>query len=189
MVLYYSTMITRHTDAPNLLQRYILALLYFTTDGSNWEFSYNWLAPVPECQWREERADQYEVINGVCECSADEKVTSIRLGYNSLIGTIPSELGQLDELEVIFLDINKLSGTIPSEIGNLVKLEKLNLELNSLTGTVPSTLGRLANLDRMWLHFNSITGEMPNEVCALNIDRLWADCSSDMECSCCNSCF
>ena len=66
-------------DAPNLLQRYILALLYFTTDGSNWEFSFNWLAPVPECQWREV-SDRYEVINGVCECSADEKVTSIRLG-------------------------------------------------------------------------------------------------------------
>ena len=66
-----------------------------------------------------------------------------------MIGTIPSELGQLDELEVISLSLNKLSGTIPSEIGNLVKLEKLNLELNSLTGTVPSTLGRLANLGKL----------------------------------------
>eukprot|EP00816_Leptocylindrus_hargravesii_P010442 CAMPEP_0196825990 /NCGR_PEP_ID=MMETSP1362-20130617/93378_1 /TAXON_ID=163516 /ORGANISM="Leptocylindrus danicus, Strain CCMP1856" /LENGTH=486 /DNA_ID=CAMNT_0042206519 /DNA_START=97 /DNA_END=1554 /DNA_ORIENTATION=+ len=160
-------------EAPNLLQRYVLALLYFTTDGSNWEFSFNWLAPVPECQWREEIGDHYEVISGVYNCSAEGKVTSIELVYNSLIGTIPSELGQLDELEVISLNENKLSGTIPSEIGNLVKLTKLNLEFNSLTGTVPSTVGRLANLAQFWLHYNSITGEMPNEVCVLGIDRLW----------------
>lgn len=67
-------------DAPNLLQRYILALLYFATNGSNWEFSYNWLGPVHECQWRNERGDQYEVYAGVFNCSAFDKVTSLELG-------------------------------------------------------------------------------------------------------------
>ena len=70
------------------------------------------------------------------------------VAYNSLVGTIPSELGQLDELEVLALSLNNLSGPLPSEIGELIKLTKLNLEFNSLTGTVPSSFGYLTNLGK-----------------------------------------
>ena len=48
-------------------------------------------------------------------------------------GTIPSELGNLSELESLYLrgdelnDYGRLTGTIPPELGNLLKLKDLFL--------------------------------------------------------------
>jgi Leucine-rich repeat (LRR) protein len=46
---------------------------------------------------------------------------------NKLSGTIPIELGELTELENLFLSENQITGTIPVELGELTKLTKLNL--------------------------------------------------------------
>ena len=42
---------------------------------------------------------------------------------------------------------NQLTGGIPVELGNLVNLERLWLFNNQLTGEIPDGLGRLTNLD------------------------------------------
>eukprot|EP01043_Picozoa_sp_COSAG02_P049265 COSAG02_NODE_4929_length_4821_cov_7.778060_4_plen_66_part_00 len=38
----------------------------------------------------------------------------LHLGFNSLTGGIPAELGKLDALEFLDLQSNQLSGTVPS---------------------------------------------------------------------------
>ncbi|KDO39648.1 hypothetical protein CISIN_1g0426621mg, partial [Citrus sinensis] len=46
---------------------------------------------------------------------------------------IPVELGNLAELQKLWLDNNSLTGTIPSSIFNLSSLSSLDLSDNSLT--------------------------------------------------------
>jgi len=46
--------------------------------------------------------------------------------------TLPRELGELRQLEVIDLYANQISGTIPSELGKLKQLKSLDLHDNNL---------------------------------------------------------
>ena len=46
-------------------------------------------------------------------------------------GSIPAELGNLDELRDLYLNNNQLSGTIPAELGDADMLHFLYLNDNS----------------------------------------------------------
>ncbi|XP_020099264.1 piriformospora indica-insensitive protein 2-like [Ananas comosus] len=80
-----------------------------------------------------------------------------------LIGTIPSTLGSLTNLESLVLIENALNnGEIPRELDNLFNLKRLSLAGNSLSGPIPSTLGNsLSNLLILDLSRNSLTGPVP----------------------------
>ena len=58
-------------------------------------------------------------------------------------------------------------GLSSPEIGNLTNLELLFLYQNQLTGSIPSEIGNLTNLTSLILYYNQLTGEIPQEVCAL----------------------
>jgi len=87
---------------------------------------------------------------------------------NSLAGLIPSALGQLINLQYLYLESNKLEGRIPTELGNLTKLQILHLSGNSLTGSIPPAFGQLKNLTDFFLQSNQITGPIPVEFGNLN---------------------
>ena len=59
---------------------------------------------------------------------------------------------------------NNLIGTIPHEISNLEDLGLLGMERGGLTGLIPSTLGLLENLYFLDLDFNQLTGYIPYEL-------------------------
>jgi len=84
---------------------------------------------------------------------------------NKLIGEIPSEIGNLTNLTDLYLYYNELTGEIPSEIGNLTNLTDLYLHYNELTGEIPSEIGNLTNLTYLYLDNNQLTGEIPSEIC------------------------
>ena len=46
---------------------------------------------------------------------------------------------------------NQLTGEIPAELGNLANLQSLYLYNNQLTGEIPAELGNLANLLFGWI--------------------------------------
>jgi Leucine-rich repeat (LRR) protein len=83
---------------------------------------------------------------------------------NALSGTIPSELGQLQALTFLDVDDNFLSGTVPVEMGQLTALRFLYLNNNQLTGPIPAEMGQLTVLRLLYLHFNLLTGSIPAEV-------------------------
>ena len=60
-------------------------------------------------------------------------------------GSIPPELGNLANLETLWLENNQLSGSIPPELGNLANLESLGLSGNQLSGCVPAALLAVPN--------------------------------------------
>ena len=77
-------------------------------------------------------------------------------------GRIPSELGDLTNLRVLYLSTNQLSGEIPPALGNLANLQGLYVRDNTLTGEIPSDLGNLVNLKVLHLAGNEqLTGCVP----------------------------
>ena len=101
------------------------------------------------------------------ECYSIQNTTMLHLFYNELADTIPSEIGNLINLESLRLEGNELYGGIPSEIGNLTNLTDLKLDGNQLTGEIPSELGNLTNLTSLSLSGNNLTGEIPPELFSL----------------------
>ena len=137
-----------------------LLALYEDTDGDNWTNNRNWLSNSPLDSWYGVTTDR----NG--------RVVELDLSENELSGTIPSELGNLINLEALSLFGNRLSGGIPSELGNLINLEALSLSGNRLSGGIPSELGNLINLEALGLFENNLRGTIPLELSELDNLRL-----------------
>ena len=107
---------------------------------------------------------------------ADGRVVGLLMSSDGIVGTIPSELGNLSNLQELFLNDNQLTGGIPEELGSLANLQRLSLWGNQLTGGIPEELGSLANLQRLSLWGNQLTGEIPPELGGLsNLTRLFLD--------------
>ncbi|GEM_PF-6380894 len=152
---------TTTTTVPALTEREILEALYNATDGDNWNTNTGWLSAGDACDWY-----------GITCVNGD--VTGISLNSNNLVGTIPSELGNLTALTTLSLAGNQLSGTIPSELGNLTALTNLWLYGNQLSGAIPSELGNLTNLTVLYLSGNQLSGAIPSELGNLTaLTTLW----------------
>ena len=166
-----------------LLQRYVLRVLYHSTGGQNWNNGATqfWFGASSVCEWPEVNT-QNLYCNGntqqvyIISLSGDNlqgtlpdelglltSLTLLDLYDNKLTGTIPTQLGQLTALQRLQLYKNQLGGTIPSQIGKLTALNILQLLVNQLTGTLPSQLGQLSGLTGLSLYFNQLTGAIPTE--------------------------
>ena len=131
---------------------YVLAALYNSTNGPNWNNNNNWLGQSPLNEW-----------HGVIT-DGDGRVTALELDSNGLTGSVPPELGQLSSLERLELSSNGLSGSIPPELGQLSSLEYLNFGWNDLSGPIPPELGQLSSLERLELSSNGLSGSIPPEL-------------------------
>ena len=93
-----------------------------------------------------------------------------------LSGTIPTELGKLENLQELWLDWNNFVGPIPSQLGHLTNLVKLYLgrafvapELRndgwkgSGDYSIPSELGLCTSLKELYLDNNDLTVDPPAE--------------------------
>ena len=87
---------------------------------------------------------------------------------NQLTGTLPVELAQLSQLRVLYLSGNQLTGTLPVELAQLSQLQVLNLGQNQLTGTIPVELSQLSQLEWLYLYGNQLTGTIPVELAQLS---------------------
>ena len=78
-------------------------------------------------------------------------------------GAIPASLGDLTNLQQLFLYNNQLSGDIPDSLGDLANLQQLILRQNQLRGTIPD-LSRLTSLTHLSFANNQLDGPIPNWV-------------------------
>eukprot|EP00547_Thalassionema_nitzschioides_P003621 CAMPEP_0194212994 /NCGR_PEP_ID=MMETSP0156-20130528/13252_1 /TAXON_ID=33649 /ORGANISM="Thalassionema nitzschioides, Strain L26-B" /LENGTH=780 /DNA_ID=CAMNT_0038940921 /DNA_START=136 /DNA_END=2478 /DNA_ORIENTATION=- len=160
-------------NSTQFLQRYILAVFYFSTRGDQWTdchrrdrnclTGFSWLTDKPECQWDGVRCDDTPGI--ITRILIGE---SVPLG-NNLEGTIPSELAKLSALSSLTLvagifEGGKLHGQIPSELG-LLTLESIYIQAHQLTGSIPEEL--LVNQIEMQMFAvsnNMLSGALPTSV-------------------------
>jgi len=163
-----------------LLQRYALAVFYYSLLGnSNSSTFENWLEDFSECEWSN------------IKCTEDI-VTSLESTDGKLVGTLPTEIGLLSELELFNVADNPLiSGSIPStifsltdlkflylpnntftgelgtsleDISNLVILEEIDMSSNQFNGTIPVNIFNLPKIKTIELAYNKLTGKIPTEV-------------------------
>ena len=78
------------------------------------------------------------------------------VGWNQCIEGVEVELWgvcyNIEETTVLNLQYDYLNGEIPPEIGNLINLERLYLSNNLLTGEIPPEIGNLTNLESLSLY-------------------------------------
>ncbi|KAL7182440.1 hypothetical protein ACSBR1_041194 [Camellia fascicularis] len=89
------------------------------------------------------------------------------LSGNMLTDSIPNSIGKLSMLEILALDNNNISGEIPSSIRNLSRLGDLYLSTNMIEGSIPISLGNCTNLQQIYLDYNHLTGAIPYQIFGL----------------------
>ncbi|WCJ31271.1 Leucine-rich repeat protein kinase family protein [Euphorbia peplus] len=95
-------------------------------------------------------------------------VTSLNLSNSQLLGSIPADLGMIQNLQILDLSNNSLNGSLPSSLFNSTQLQILDLSNNLLSGELPETIGRLQNLQSLNLSDNALTGILPSSITTLS---------------------
>ncbi|KDP44354.1 hypothetical protein JCGZ_20034 [Jatropha curcas] len=91
--------------------------------------------------------------------STELKMLSV--AQNQLLGTIPSRIGNLVNLQNFDVSVNQLSGVIPYDIGRLQNLGELGFEINKFCGHLPPSLGNLTKLVKLYAGTNNFVGKIP----------------------------
>ncbi|WP_420616708.1 Ig-like domain-containing protein [Candidatus Palauibacter sp.] len=152
--------------------REALEAFYNATDGPNWTDNTNWLTDAPLREWYGVSTD---ASGRVVELGLGGRYDGDRQDWirHGLSGEIPPELGNLANLQRLYLHVNDLSGSVPTELGGLARLEVLSLYINELTGEIPPELANLSNLETLNVYDNHLTGEIPPELGTLaNLELL-----------------
>ena len=143
-------------DDDDLVQRYLLSVFYYSTDGEDWiecsegsstcerEGGESWLSDARECDW------------GGITCNNKGNIQKLELDSNNLGGNLPMEMKEFQDMDIIDLENNDISGSIPEEFNDT--LIRLRLNKNRFRGAVSGTLsGRLAAL---YLSDNRLQGSI-----------------------------
>ena len=94
----------------------------------------------------------------------------LNLRYNSFKGTIPSTIRALNYLNNLDLSNNKLNGTIPQEMDKMVNLVTVNFASNQLMGTMPISITSLRFLKSFSVTDNKLTGQITYPLCILSVN-------------------
>jgi hypothetical protein len=86
-------------------------------------------------------------------------------GNPGITGPVFSFIGALSTLASFSVFASSLFGILPTELGNLVNMQQMWFYDNDLTGTIPPQLGNLYQLEILQLEGNAFTGTMPTQVC------------------------
>lgn len=149
-----------------VIQRYVLASMYYSLDGDSWVEKQGWLTEVHECDWDGINCNinEEDLSPGDVDGISVSAVTGIDLTGRNLSGVIPLEIGYLNELKSIWLFDNRIRGQIPNSILRLERLTELYLDDNQISGSIPQDIGLLKNLESLDLSGNNLKGKIPNGI-------------------------
>jgi len=170
-----------------LRDRTALFELYDNLSGANWTTNTNWHRGNDPCFMVERyygvgKEDPCQRWYDGPTCTAG-RISAIFLSDNNLAGALNwSAVGELTNLTILDLSWNSISGTLPSELGLIRNLEILDLSHNMISGTLPSELGAINaglelvrtgrpaetnQLKELRLSHNALSGVIPPEIAAL----------------------
>jgi Leucine-rich repeat (LRR) protein len=93
-------------------------------------------------------------------------------------GSIPTEIGELTQLEFLRLAFNELSGELPTELAKCQELQEVAVGDNKLVGTLPAELGSLNKLLYLDLQNNKFIAPVSDELGGLQSLRKYANALS-----------
>jgi hypothetical protein len=162
---------------PTLVQRFVLALVYFAMGGDSWvspDSDTPFLSPVSECEWtgihcnvagfvrNVELGTLFSLCDGLhnamLSITSNISFFSCADGRN-LSGSIPSEIAFISTLRVLGMKDNQIVGAIPESLNALHPFLVLRVQNNQLGGTIPSDLS--PSLVRLLVQDNLLTGQLP----------------------------
>jgi len=169
-------------EDPTLIQRYILAVIYFSTEGAGWKNcsaveyaavspclsveidqpnnARRYLSAASECSWYGNHcSDEVATIN-----STYNAIDEVDLRANNLVGTIPFEFPSLPMLRELWFSSNSLVSSIPSSLGELSLLRRLDLGRNDLSGVLPKEIYRLGLLTALDAMSNKLSGTLDTDI-------------------------
>ncbi|KAF7828685.1 putative LRR receptor-like serine/threonine-protein kinase [Senna tora] len=95
---------------------------------------------------------------------AEARVIGLSLPNSQLLGSIPSDLGLIEHLQILDLSNNSLNGSLPSSLFQASELRMLNLSNNLIVGEVPDAIVQLRNLQFLNLSDNALAGKVPTNL-------------------------
>lgn len=151
------------------IQRFVLAVIFYSTTGESWNNNDLWVSDIDECDWY-----SAETVNEVC--NSEHEIDEIDLKTNELVGEFPwTELVMLSsQLLILDLKENRLSGPIADVVGDMSFLLVFDVQNNEFTGTIPSMLGQLTDARQLNLSQNRLSGSIPLEIASMSsLQALW----------------
>ena len=191
-----------------IAQRYALAVLYYATNGESWLRDTGWLTGREhECTWYGLECENRQIVesanNQATVTVTEAMVTEMNLEDNNLDGgltreigvfrfllkmslysnkvssRLPSQIGELADLEYLWIDNNRMGGPLPSEIGRMNSLIQMDIYSNRFSSSIPTTLGQLRNLERFSAYSNLLQGSIPTQIGNMNnLRELFLDSNS-----------
>ena len=184
-------------DDENLVQRYTLAVFYYSTNGESWKqcsapTSYNQASiasansactlttvnattifPTDISGTNAWLTPSSECLWGGISCypantNNANKVNVVEFENNDISGTLPNEMQELDVMRFFALERGSIGGTIPNTYGQLKSLLLIDFDFNRLTGTLPESLWTLNNLRQLDLNDNRLEGTLSEDIRKLN---------------------
>lgn len=174
------------SEQQSLTEREVLSELYKATGGSEWASNDKWLDPTTSiCLW-----------NGIyCSDPNIESVAGIVLERNGLVGTIPSSIFKLSNLQelnfagneiamnfrgianVPSLGFLNLDNTITSSLAGIEKSNIVSLHIggNNFGGKFPDEILSLKNLEALYMSGNDFGGQIPSEISTFS-DLVFLEC-------------
>jgi hypothetical protein len=73
-------------------------------------------------------------------------------------GSIPTTIGAMSSLSIMFIQSVRFNGALPTTIGRLSNLQSLYIETTCLQGTIPTSIGCLTKLTMFGLTMSLFTG-------------------------------
>lgn len=126
------------------------------------EFNSNLSAWVSSSSMNDGKAEAVEKIQKAFEENASELDLS-GLGLSE----IPSCIGKLKKLKILYLNVNKLK-SLPDEIGHLPELEILDLNYNYELKDLPQSLSKIPTLQCIFTGSTGISEQRHNEIMFCN---------------------
>jgi len=168
-------------EEEDVLQRYVMAVLYFSTNGDSWTNCTRAEASAVNPTLCPSDGTRFLSTSDVCfwfgvTCGRSS-ITEISIDENNLDGPLPDEIGKLEELEDIDFDGNRfISGQIPDGWANLDELMSIDLDNNAITGPIPESLFTNSRLENLDLDSNEISGSISTRFGELdNLELLLLD--------------
>jgi Leucine-rich repeat (LRR) protein len=150
---------------------FALEAIYISTHGNNWikpeapfiSWNFDTIDLTAPCTqyWQGLACGVAAVVDNVTYCV----VGYMNLASSNLVGSLPSDIGQLQYIEYVDMSYNALTGQLPPEVGKLGALEYIFMHYNYFSGTLSTTImGSLTQLRYCFLYHNVLSGTIPTTV-------------------------